>query len=82
MAKQTANEAYGMRRREVEVLLQFFAIELDHHAEYAKVNGPRWTHVGDVLTARKSIIEALAQLAQQDEAFIEKRLIEALKRRK
>ena len=75
--KQTAAEAYEMRRREVELLLQFFRTELLHHAEYSKLNEPRWMHVSDILNARKSIIETLSQLAQQDTAFIEKRLAEA-----
>jgi hypothetical protein len=76
MAKQTANEAYQMHQNDIGALLDLIGQEAKHHAEYAKADGLHWGHVGDVMHTRKCLVEVLAQIAQQDEAFIEKHLAE------
>lgn len=74
--RQTAAQAYQMHQNDVGALLDLIGQEMKHHAEYAKTDGLHWGHVGDVMHTRKCLIEVLAQLAQQDEAFIEKHLAE------
>ena len=75
-AKQTANEAYRMNENDIGALLDLIGQEVKHHAEHAKTEGLHWGHVGDLGHVRKCLVEVLAQLAQHDEAFIEKHLEE------
>ena len=81
-AKQTANEAYQRNQNDIGALLDLIGQEAKRHGEYAKTEGIHWGHVGDVAHARKCLLEVLAQLAQQDEAFIEKHLAEMREGRK
>ena len=80
--KQTAAQAYQMHENDIGALLDLIGQEAKHHAEYAKKEGLHWGHVGDVAHTRKCLVEVLAQLAQQDEAFIEKHLAEMREARK
>jgi hypothetical protein len=80
--KQTAAQAYQIHENDIGALLDLIGQEVKHHAEYAKTDGLNWGHVGDVLHVRKCLVEVLAQLAQQDEAFIEKHLNEMREGRK
>jgi hypothetical protein len=82
MAEQTANEAYQRHQDDIGALLDLIGQEARHHAEYARKDGLHWGHVGDVAHTRKCLVEVLAQLAQQDEAFIEKHLAELRAARK
>ena len=82
MAKQTANEAYQRNQNDIGALLDLIGQEAKRHGEYAKTEGIHWGHVGDVAHTRKCLLEVLAQLAQQDEAFIEKHLAEMREGRK
>ena len=52
------------------------------HGAYAKKAGLHFGHVGDLGAARRSLVEVLAQLAQQDEQFVWKRLADARETRK
>jgi len=74
--KQTAAQAYQIPQNDIGALLDLIGQEAKQHAEYAKTEGLHWGHVGDILHIRKCLVEVLAQLAQQDEAFIEKHLAE------
>ena len=80
--KQTAAQAYQIHQNDIGALLDLIAQEVKHHAEYAKTESLHWGHVGDLLHTRKCLVEVLAQLAQQDEAFIEKHLTEMREGRK
>lgn len=80
--KQTAAQAYQIHQDDTGSLLDLIGQELKHHAEHAKTEGLHWGHVGDILHTRKCLVEVLAQLAQQDEAFIEKHLAEMREERK
>ena len=82
MTKETAAQAYQIHQNDIGALLDLIGQEAKHHAEYAKTDGLHWGHVGDLLHTRKCLVEALAQLAQQDEAFIEKHLAEMREGRK
>ena len=74
MAKQTAAQAYQRHQNDIGALLDLVGQEMARHAEHAKADGLHWGHVGDVAHVRKCLVEVLAQLAQQDEAFIEQHL--------
>ena len=76
MKKQTATEAYQRNRNDIGALLDLLSQEAKHHAEYAKKDGLHFGHVGDLAETRRKLIETLAFLAQQDEAFIEQHLAE------
>ncbi|MGO8703769.1 MAG: hypothetical protein ACLQVA_08110 [Candidatus Brocadiia bacterium] len=80
--KPTAAQAYQGCQNDVGALLDLIGQEMKRHAEYAKTDGLHWGHVGDVLQVRKCLVEVLAQLAQQDEAFIENHLAEMRESRK
>ena len=76
MAKQTANEAYQRHQDDVGALLDLLGEEVGRAAECAKQDGIDWAKVGDLAHLRKGLLIALAQFAQQDEAFIVKHLDE------
>ena len=67
-------EAYQMAQGDIRTLLRFIAEEARMHAGYAKKDGLHFGHVGDLGIARRSLVEVLAQLAQQDEQFVWKRV--------
>jgi hypothetical protein len=67
---------------DVLALCKMLALETRMHARHAKASGLNFGHTGDLATARRSLVEVLAQLAQQDEQFVWKRLAEARKARK
>ena len=73
-AKPTAAQAYQGCQNDVGALLDLIGQEMKQHAEFAEKDALNWGHVGDVLHVRRCLIETLAQLAQRDEAFIEKHL--------
>jgi len=74
--KQTAAQAYADRQNDIGALLDLISQEVKHHAEFAKTSGLHWGHTGDLGAVRKGLLEVLAQLAQQDESFVEKHLDE------
>jgi len=76
MPKQDVNAAYRERQNDIGALLDLVGQEVKQHARFAQESGLTWGHVGDLGHVRKCLIETLAQLAQQDEAFIEKHLAE------
>ena len=75
-------DAYRMAQDDIRTLLQMIALETRMHGRYAKKSGLHFGHVGDLGAVRRSLVEVLAQLAQQDEQFVWKRLAEARERRK
>ena len=74
MAKETVAQAYQRHQNDIGALLDLVGQEVARHAEYARAEGLNWGHAGDVAHVRKCLVEVLAQLAQQDEAFIEQHL--------
>ncbi len=82
MAKRTANEAYQRNRGDIEGLLDLLREEVTHAAEHARNDGVNWAHVGSMAHVREGLVETLAFLARQDEAFIEKRLAAVRRGRK
>jgi len=76
MRKQTPGQAHAQHCTDIGALLDLIGQEVNHHAEYARDEGLNWGHVGDVAALRRALIEALAQLSQQGEAFIEQHLAE------
>ena len=72
--KQTAKEAYQERLKDVGCLLDMLREEAWHHAEDATKEGVHWGHVGDLDYLREGLVKHLTTLAQQDDAFVEKRL--------
>jgi hypothetical protein len=75
-------DAYRMAQDDIRTLLRFIGLETRMHAGYAKKSGLHFGHVGDLGAARRSLVEVLAQLAQQDEQFVWKRLADARETRK
>ncbi len=69
--------AYRMAQDDIRTLLRFILQETSMHAEHAKRSGLHFGHVGDLAAVRSSLVEVLAQLAQQDEQFVWKRLADA-----
>ena len=67
-------DAYRMAQDDIRTLLRFILQETSMHAEYAKRSGLHFGHVGDLGAVRRSLVEALAQFAQQDEQFVWKRV--------
>ena len=67
-------DAYRMAQDDIRTLLRFIAEEARMHAGYAKKSGLHFGHVGDLGAVRKSLVEVLSQLAQQDEQFVWKRV--------
>jgi len=78
----TARGPYLMAQGDIRTLLRFIAEETKMHAAYAKKSGLHFGHVGDLGAVRRSLVEVLAQLAQQDEQFVWKRLADARETRK
>ena len=75
-------DAYRMAQDDIRTLLRLIAQETRMHARYAKKSGLHFGHVGDLGLARRSLVEVLAQLAQQDGEFVWKRVAEMRKARK
>ena len=75
-------DAYRMAQDDIRTLLRLIAEETRMHAGYAKKSGLHFGHVGDLGAVRRSLVEVLAQLAQQDEQFVWKRVAEARAGRK
>ena len=75
-------DAYRMAQDDVRTLLRFIAEETKMHGAYAKKAGLHFGHVGDLGAVRRSLVEVLAQLAQQDEQFVWKRVADARKGKK
>ena len=75
-------DAYRMAQGDVRTLLRLIAQETRMHAGYAKKSGLHFGHVGDLGAVRKSLVEVLSQLAQQDEQFVWKRVADARKGKK
>ena len=69
-------DAYRKAQDDVRALLRLIAEETRMHARYAKKAGLSFGHVGDLAAVRRSLVEVLAQLAQQDEQFVWKRVAE------
>lgn len=67
-------DAYRMAHDDVLTLCKMIALETRMHGRYAKKAGLHFGHVGDLGAVRRSMVEVLAQLAQQDEQFIWKRV--------
>ena len=75
-------DAYRMAQDDIRTLLRLIVQETRMHAGYAKKSGLHFGHVGDLGAVRRSLVEVLAQLAQQDEQFVWKRVAEARTGRK
>jgi hypothetical protein len=75
-------DAYRMAHDDVLALCKLLALETRMHARYARKSGLNFALVGDLAAIRRSLVEVLAQFAQQDEQFVWKRLAEARERRK
>ena len=75
-------DAYRMAQVDVLTLVRLIAQETGMHAAHAKKSGLHFGHVGDLGAVRRSLVEVLAQLAQQDEQFVWKRVAESRERRK
>lgn len=74
--RRTPEQAYREHHDDIGVLLDLLALEAQVHAAYAEVDGIDWAKAGDLACVRRGLIEALADLAQQDNAFIEGHLHE------
>lgn len=72
--KQTAAQAYEERQNDIGALLDTLAQQMRMHADSAKADGMDWAKTGDLTEVRRQLIQTLAFLAQQDEAFIEQHL--------
>ena len=75
-------DAYRMAQGDIRTLLRFILQETSMHGEHARRSGLHFGHVGDLGAVRRSLVEVLSQLAQQDEQFVWKRLAEARAGRK
>ena len=75
-------DAYHMAHDDVLTLCKMIALETRMHGRYAKKAGLHFGHVGDLGAVRRSLVEVLAQLAQQDEQFVWKRVANARKGKK
>ncbi|MGO8702195.1 MAG: hypothetical protein ACLQVA_00140 [Candidatus Brocadiia bacterium] len=75
-------DAYRMAQDDVGALLRMIRLETRMHRRYAGKNGLTFALVGDLAAVRRSLVEVLAQLAQQDEQFVWKRVAEARAGRK
>jgi hypothetical protein len=71
-----------MAQDDIRALLRMIALETRMHARHAKKSGLSFGHTGDLAAVRRSLVEVLAQLAQQDEQFVWKRLAETRETRK
>ena len=71
MGKQNVNDVYRQRRNEVGALLDLIGQEVKMHAEFAEKDGLHWGHVGDLGHLKELLVDALASVSQQDEAFVE-----------
>jgi hypothetical protein len=80
--KETAAQAYQRNQEDLGALLDALAQEVRMAADYAAKDGMDWSKVGSLAEIRSKLVETLAFLAQQDEAFIEKRLADARQGRK
>ena len=69
-AKETAAQAYQRNMDDIGALLDILGQQCRMHEDYVKKEGIHFGHTGDLAALRKTLIEALAQFAQQDEAFI------------
>ena len=67
-------DAYRMAQVDVLTLVRLIAEVTSIHARCAKKAGLHFGHVGDLAELRRSLVAAVAQLAQQDEQFIWKRV--------
>jgi len=67
-------DAYRMAQDDIRTLLRLIAQETRMHAGYAKKSGLHFGHVGDLGAVRRSLVEVMAQLSQQDEQFVWKRV--------
>lgn len=74
--KETAAQAYQRNMDDIGALLDLFGQQCRMHEDYVKKEGIHFGHVGDASHLRKGLLIALAQFAQQDEAFIVKHLDE------
>jgi hypothetical protein len=74
-------DAYRMAHDDVLALCKLLALETRMHARYARQSGLNFAQVGDLAAIRRSLVEVLAQFAQQDEQFVWKRLAETRERR-
>ena len=67
-------DAYRMAQGDVLTLVRLIAEVVSIHARCAKKAGLNFGHVGDLAALRRSLVADVAQLAQQDEQFIWKRV--------
>ena len=74
--------AYQMAHNDVFLLCGLIALETMMHGRQAKKAGLNFGHVGDLAALRRSLVEVLAQFAQQDQAFVWKRMAHARRERK
>ena len=72
--KETAAQAYQRNQDDIGSLLDALAQEVRMAADYAAKDGVDWAKVGSLAEVRRQMVQTLAFLAQQDEAFIEKLL--------
>ena len=75
--KETAAQAYQRNQDDIGALLDALAQEVRMAADYARKDGMDWAKVGTLAEVRRQLVETLAFVSQQDEAFIEKRLTSA-----
>ena len=68
--RQTAAETYSERQRQCKALLAMLRQELADHARLAGRRPRLWTFAGDLGKVRQDLIEAVAFLAERDEAEI------------
>jgi hypothetical protein len=72
--KETAAQAYQRNQDDIGSLLDALAQEVRMAADYVAKDGMDWAKVGTLAEVRRQMVQTLAFLAQQDEAFIEKLL--------
>jgi len=72
-----AKTLYAGRKADIAALLDWLELEVGKAAEYALKEGLTYAHAGDLGHLRTLLIQALAFLAQREEADIEDALADA-----
>ena len=76
MPRPTAGEVHQQHVSAIERLLGILGEEVRRHAEFAEAEGVDWGHVGDLSHVRQGLVGLLVQLAQRDQATIEREVAE------
>ncbi|MBU6413807.1 MAG: hypothetical protein KGS45_10050 [Planctomycetes bacterium] len=73
----TAAETYAARRNDIARLMDVLQMELDKHAEQAKVDPRNWGHTGDLGKVRSDLIDLVGFMSGRDREHVEAFLADA-----